>query len=65
MEVELTIRQALPDDAWAMVDLLKQVRRETDYVIMELLSVEQQARLLEQYAYSSNSIMLIAELGSK
>ncbi|MCW6662308.1 GNAT family N-acetyltransferase [Aerococcaceae bacterium NML190073] len=65
MEVELTIRQALPDDAWAVVDLLKQVRRETDYVIMELLSVEQQARLLEQYAYSSNSIMLVAELGEQ
>lgn len=65
MEVELLIRQALTSDAQVIISLLEQVQQETHFVQMEMHTVEQQEKLLNQYAQATYSIMLVAELSGQ
>lgn len=65
-EIIATIRQAQPLDARAILGLLRHVGRETDYLTFgsqgTSLNVAQEVQLIEQYANSPTSLLLVVEV---
>jgi len=62
----LLIRQALPEDAAAIIAYVKQIADETHFLTFGsdefLITVEQEAALLKNYAETENRIFLVALL---
>lgn len=60
--IEIYIRPAEPSDSRAILFLLQELERETDYIVFEgAISVEQQRQLITQYKKSLNSLYLVVE----
>lgn len=64
--IEIVVRPAINCDARAILGLLQQVGRETDYLVTgpkgSSYTIDQQRQLLEEYQKAPRSILLVAEV---
>ncbi|OOZ38068.1 GNAT family N-acetyltransferase [Solemya elarraichensis gill symbiont] len=65
MNTEITIRQAEPNDAEALVKLFPALYRESDFLLLEHdefnVSTEEEAKLIEQNRGSKSWVLFVAE----
>ncbi|MGM0125155.1 hypothetical protein IGI37_002553 [Enterococcus sp. AZ194] len=63
-EVAITIREAIPDDAQALLEVTKKIGRETDFLVMDeegmALEVDELAFQLARLYDSSNNVLFVA-----
>ncbi|MDO4431836.1 MAG: GNAT family N-acetyltransferase [Aerococcaceae bacterium] len=59
MQLDIEIRPATPEDAADLLALLAQVHAETPFLKMEQLTLEQERALIETYARSAKSLLLL------
>ncbi|MDR2834382.1 MAG: GNAT family N-acetyltransferase [Streptococcaceae bacterium] len=68
-EINLIIRQAIPDDAENLLYTLNQIRQETDFLTMDEndvnISIEFQRHQLENIYESENNVLILAFDGEK
>ncbi|MBL1227792.1 GNAT family N-acetyltransferase [Enterococcus sp. BWB1-3] len=68
-QIEITVREAVPDDAEQLVDVLGRVGRETAFLVMDgngpAVTVEEMAHNLEDLYESPNNILMVALLGDQ
>ncbi|AVF20686.1 GNAT family N-acetyltransferase [Paenibacillus larvae] len=65
----MIIREATTDDALELTELIKQVERESDFMLFgaeeRILSPEQQMKKIEAVKQDENSIILVADINGK
>ncbi|MDR0921235.1 MAG: GNAT family N-acetyltransferase [Lactobacillales bacterium] len=68
-KVELTIREAIPTDAAEILQVLNQIRKETDFLTMDesdiSISVEEEEKMLARIFDSVNNALLLAIVDEK
>lgn len=68
-KIELTVREAVPDDAKELLTVLNQVRQETDFLTMDEtdvnVSIEAQKIYLDNLYESDNNVLFVAFANKK